>query len=75
MLVGTAVQTSSRQRQPHARVNLTPAWKGISGGCNLNRAIDEFIQKAGFRIEQLEKGYIPGTKPMTFLYEGIARPS
>src|SRR5215217_5067034 len=75
MLVGMAVQTSSRQLQPHACVNLTPAWKCISGGCNLNHAIDGFIQKAGFRIEQLEKAYIPGPKPMTFLYEGIARPS
>jgi ubiquinone/menaquinone biosynthesis C-methylase UbiE len=54
--------------------HLTPAWKYISGGCHLNRAIEEMIEKAGFRIERLEKSYMRGPKPMTFMYEGSARP-
>ena len=53
---------------------LTPAWKHLSGGCHLNRAISELIQNAGFHIEHLETGYMPGPKPMTFMYEGSARP-
>jgi ubiquinone/menaquinone biosynthesis C-methylase UbiE len=53
---------------------LTPAWKHLSGGCHLNRAIDELIENAGFRIERLDKGYMRGPKPMTFMYEGSARP-
>jgi ubiquinone/menaquinone biosynthesis C-methylase UbiE len=53
---------------------LTPAWKHVSGGCHLNRAIAEIVQHAGFRIEHIEKGYMPGPKPMTFMYEGSARP-
>jgi ubiquinone/menaquinone biosynthesis C-methylase UbiE len=66
-------------RAPEAGVrwwqdNLTPAWKYISGGCHLNRAIDELIEKAGFRIERLEKSYMRGPKPMTFMHEGSARP-
>ena len=52
---------------------LTPAWKGISGGCHLNRAVNELIENAGFQIEQLESGYMRGPKPMTFMYEGSAR--
>ncbi len=54
---------------------LTPAWKAISGGCHLNRPIRDMIESAGFRIDRLETGYIPGPKPMTFLYEGSARAS
>jgi hypothetical protein len=54
---------------------LTPLWKRISGGCHLNRAIDTLIGSAAFRIERLETGYMRGPKPITFLYEGFARPS
>lgn len=66
-------------RAPEARVQwwqdqLTPAWKHLSGGCHLNRQIEDILRDAGFRIERLEKGYMPGPKPMTFMYEGSARP-
>ncbi len=53
---------------------LTPAWKHLSGGCHLNRAIEELIENAGFRMERLDKGYMRGPRPMTFMYEGCARP-
>lgn len=53
---------------------LTPAWRCISGGCHLNRAITELIESAGFQVERLDTGYMRGPKPMTFMYEGSARP-
>lgn len=53
---------------------LTPAWKRISGGCHLNRPIQGIIEGSGFHIDRLETAYIPGPKPMTFMYEGGARP-
>jgi len=53
---------------------LTPAWRRISGGCHLDRPISTMIEEAGFRIDRIETGYIPGPKPMTFMYEGSARP-
>jgi ubiquinone/menaquinone biosynthesis C-methylase UbiE len=53
---------------------LTPAWRCISGGCHLNRPIRSMIEAAGFRIDRIETGYMPGPKPMTFMYEGSARP-
>jgi ubiquinone/menaquinone biosynthesis C-methylase UbiE len=67
-------------RVPEPRVqwwqdHLTPAWKRLSGGCHLNRAVAELIENGGFRIERLETGYMQGPKPMTFMYEGGARPS
>jgi ubiquinone/menaquinone biosynthesis C-methylase UbiE len=51
---------------------LTPVWKRIGGGCHLNRPIRELIEGAGFRIEQLQTGYMKGPKPMTYMYEGRA---
>jgi len=54
---------------------LTPAWQYISGGCHLNRPIRNMIEGAGFRYDRIETGYMPGPKPMTFMYEGSARPN
>jgi hypothetical protein len=53
---------------------LTPIWKRIGGGCHLNRPISALIERAGFRIDRLDTGYIHGPKPMTFMYEGAAQP-
>src|SRR5262249_38720390 len=53
---------------------LTPAWKRLGGGCHLNRAIAKLIEDAGFALERLTPGYMRGPKPMTFMYEGSARP-
>jgi SAM-dependent methyltransferase len=53
---------------------LTPPWKSISGGCHLNRPIRTMIEATGFRIDRLATGYMPGLKPMTFMYEGSAQP-
>ena len=54
---------------------LTPAWKRIAGGCHLNRPIRTLIESNGFNMLQIETGYMKGPKPMTFLYEGSARPA
>ncbi len=66
-------------RAPDASVRwwqdrLTPVWRSISGGCHLNRPIQAMIEGAGFRLDRIETGYMPGPKPMTFMYEGSARP-
>jgi ubiquinone/menaquinone biosynthesis C-methylase UbiE len=54
---------------------LTPMWKRIGGGCHLNRPIRTIVETADFTITRLETGYMKGPKPMTFLYEGRARPN
>jgi ubiquinone/menaquinone biosynthesis C-methylase UbiE len=66
---GRAPDPGVRWWQDH----LTPAWKHLSG-CHLNRPIEELIENAGFGIERLDKGYMQGPRPMTFMYEGSARP-
>ena len=65
-------------RAPDSKVvwwqdRLTPIWKTIGGGCHLNRPISSLIECAGFRIERLKTSYMPGPKPMTFMYEGSAQ--
>ena len=66
-------------RAPDRRVvwwqdRLTPVWKRLGGGCHLNRAIGTLIEGAGFQFDRVETGYMRGPKPMTFTYEGCARP-
>lgn len=53
---------------------LTPMWKRVTGGCHLNRKIDDLICSAGFQIITLETCYMPGPRPMTYTYQGLARP-
>jgi ubiquinone/menaquinone biosynthesis C-methylase UbiE len=52
---------------------LTPFWRCMTGGCHLNRKVDEVIASAGFHIVELKTNYIPGPRPMTYIYRGFAR--
>lgn len=65
-------------RSPHSSVakwqdRLTPMWKRMAGGCHLNRKVDDVIQSAGFQIVELQTCYLPGPRPMTYTYQGIAK--
>jgi hypothetical protein len=46
----------------------------VGGGCHLNRPIETLVTGAGFEINSLQAGYMPGPKLLTFMYEGAARP-
>lgn len=66
-------------RAPDPRVaawqdRLTPVWKRLAGGCHLNRPVGQLLESSGFRLERLHTGYMTGPRPMTFMYEGVARP-
>ena len=54
---------------------LTPLWKGVGGGCHLNRKIDDLIGGAGFQIVELTTCYLPGPRPLTYTYQGFAQPA
>jgi len=54
---------------------LTPLWKRFTGGCHLNRKVDELIAAAGFRITELKTCYVPGPRPITYTYQGCAQPA
>jgi ubiquinone/menaquinone biosynthesis C-methylase UbiE len=51
---------------------ITPLWKNITGGCHLNRKIDDLITTAGFRITELKTFHVQGPRPMTYTYQGVA---
>lgn len=51
-----------------------PLWRPIAGGCNMNRAADALIEGHGFAITQIEEGYVPGPRILSYLYRGIAAP-
>jgi ubiquinone/menaquinone biosynthesis C-methylase UbiE len=40
---------------------LTPTWASWCGGCHLGRAIPSIIAEGGFRVQNLETMYLPGT--------------
>jgi ubiquinone/menaquinone biosynthesis C-methylase UbiE len=67
---GRAPEDSVRKWQDR----LTPVWSRIGGGCHLNRPIGALVESSGFAIQQIQMGYMKGPKPMTFMYEGRARP-
>jgi len=52
------------------RVN--PIWRRLGGGCNLNRDIPGLLQRGGFNISQMETMYLPGWKPATYNFWGVA---
>jgi len=52
---------------------INPVWRPIAGGCNLNRDIPSIISAGGFKVRQMETMYLPGPKPVTFNYWGVAQ--
>jgi ubiquinone/menaquinone biosynthesis C-methylase UbiE len=54
---------------------LTPLWKHATGGCHLNRKVDDLIAAAGFQITELATSYLPGPRPMSYTYQGVAQPA
>jgi ubiquinone/menaquinone biosynthesis C-methylase UbiE len=46
--------------------------RAIAGGCNINRAIPELLEAAGFRVESLESYYAPGPRTHAYFYRGVA---
>lgn len=54
---------------------MTPIWRRCAGNCHLNRPVDSLIEECGFKMERLGTGYARGPRPMTFMYEGLARPN
>ncbi len=51
---------------------LTPFWRRFTGGCHLNRKMDDLVCDAGFTITDLRVEYVPGPRAVTFMYEGRA---
>ena len=68
---------SEHGRAPDAKVRLwqdriTPLWKPRAGGCHLNRDIPALLAAGGFRIKEVQSSYLPGPRPMTWVWRGWA---
>jgi ubiquinone/menaquinone biosynthesis C-methylase UbiE len=53
---------------------LNPVWRRISGGCNMNRPVDELLDRAGFEQAHVDRFYLRGVPLLTYTYAGVARP-
>lgn len=51
---------------------LTPFWKPMAGGCHLDRDIPALTRAGGFVIDELSEEYLPGPRPMSYVYSGVA---
>jgi len=56
--------------QTQNRIN--PYWKKLGGGCNLNRNIEILISDNALHFQSINKMYIPGWKPASYNYWGVA---
>jgi SAM-dependent methyltransferase len=52
---------------------LTPFWRRFTGGCHLNRKMDDLVRAGGFTIADLRTEYVPGPRSLAFMYEGSAQ--
>lgn len=54
---------------------IEPVWKRIGGGCHLTRDPTALLEAAGFRIDEIDRFYLPGApKLFGFHYLGAAVP-
>lgn len=56
----------------HWQDRLTPLWKPLAGGCHLNRDIPALLKAGGFHIRDVQASYLPGPRPMTWVWRGWA---
>jgi ubiquinone/menaquinone biosynthesis C-methylase UbiE len=52
---------------------LNPLWLRITGGCNMNRAMDRLVEEAGFELVGLERFRAKGPSLLAHMYRGVAK--
>ena len=52
---------------------MNPAWRAVSGGCNMDRDIPALLEASGFIIEDDNRMYIPGIRALSYNFWGAAR--
>ncbi len=65
---GAAPEESVRKWQGR----IDPLWKRIAGGCHSGRPIPKLLEQAGWKVSDMEEGYISGPKPLAYNYLGSA---
>ncbi|MEZ6029563.1 MAG: class I SAM-dependent methyltransferase [Hyphomonadaceae bacterium] len=55
---------------------IEPVWRPLAGGCHLTRDVEAMIGAAGWRIDQADRMYLPGTPRFAgYNVWGSARPA
>ncbi|GAB3039715.1 methyltransferase [Nocardioides flavus (ex Wang et al. 2016)] len=68
---GVAPEESVRRWQRR----LEPLQRAVAGGCHLTRDIPALVEGAGWRVQELERAYLPGpavARPWTYGYRLVA---
>lgn len=64
---------SDRPRTAAWQRRITPLWRTAGGNCHLDRDIAAMLAEAGFALDELERGDVPGGGRLTsFTYQGVA---
>ena len=51
---------------------LNPLWLKLTGECNINRRIDEIVERGGFAMDSMDRFLGDGPKVFASLYRGVA---
>lgn len=51
---------------------LGPVWTSLAGGCRLDRDIPTLLRDAGLDVSESYESYIPGWRPASYNYWGVA---
>jgi ubiquinone/menaquinone biosynthesis C-methylase UbiE len=63
---------SSRASTAHWQDRLNPIWRRLMDGCNINRPIDQLVEKAGFALSSLDRFQYKGPPVLAHMYRGVA---
>jgi ubiquinone/menaquinone biosynthesis C-methylase UbiE len=51
---------------------LNPLWRRIADGCNINRRMDELVERGGFELSSLDRFRGSGPSVLSSMYRGVA---
>ncbi len=63
---------SENERTARWQDRLNPLWRRIAEGCNMNRRVDELVEKGGFELAAMERFRGRGPALLTAMYRGAA---
>lgn len=63
---------SERARTARWQDRLNPLWRGLTGGCNMDRRMDALVEQGGFQLASLDRFQAPGPSLLACMYRGVA---
>jgi ubiquinone/menaquinone biosynthesis C-methylase UbiE len=54
------------------QTRLNPLQRRLFGGCHLDRDIEALVRSSGLELTRIERYYMKGPKPLSYMYEGVA---